>query len=1050
MKNTKLIIFCFLSILFSVYGQAQEVSIKGKVIDEKGLPIPGASVLIKGTSKATSSDMDGNYQIKADSKGALVFSFIGYGSVQESIKGRTQINVTMNPSAEALQEVVVTALGIKRETKALGYATQKVSGEMLQKVSGVDVASSLTGKVAGLLVRNTPDFNAQPVISIRGEQPLLVIDGVPYENKNLSDISSEDIESINVLKGATASALYGFRGRSGAVMVTTKNGTSNLAGLSVDYANNTMFSAGFLAIPEKQSTYGRGGSNLYDKNSDSSWGAAMDGTIRNQWDPKLKAYADYPYVASGKDNFKNFVQQAYVTNNNFSIGYKGDITSIRSSVNWVQNTGAYPNQKADRYTYSLGGDVNLDKFKMSSNMSYSKRITPNQGTNSYTGYDPMYSLLIWSSTDFNILDYKDNYWIIPNQTQNYTLKNENNPYFDAYEKNNEVHRDIFNANLSLSYQLADWLKASVRSGIDFYTDKGELRFSWGSVTSSGNTGVPGNGSTWNGGSTGAYQLGQSQGNSINTDFLLTGDRSIDKFKVEYLAGGSIFSKTDNNIQSWTNGGLNVPGFFSLKASVSPAGTSTTTKAQQVNSVYGRFALSYNKWAYVEVTGRNDWSSTMVNTQSESYFYPSTSLSFVVSELLPESTKSWLDLLKIRDSWTMTKKPADIYETRSYDIWTVNNPLWNSLAGASFPDSIYGSDLLPASATTFEVGLQAILFKNRLNFDLTYYDKHDYDFQVSTALTPASGFNGTYTNSDTEISRRGWEIALSGSIVKTQDWQWDMGVNWSTYARYYTKLDATELDKYAWSKVGQRVDVYSIVDYQRDPATGKQIYSNGTVQWNPKATKAGYQDPDFIWGVNSTVRYKDFSLFASFDGVNGGLMNSRTESYMWQSGVHPDSVTLERALDVATPGSKNFLGDGVKVVSGTYTYDNYGNITSDTRVFAPNDVKSTYKAYATAIHGSSAWGGNGTPADTYEKTFFKLRELSLTYTLPKKYIKGWAKAASVSFVGQNVFLWAKEFKYSDPDGGGYAPWGTNGNATGSVEDFSDPALRYLGGNIKLTF
>jgi len=1052
MKNTKLIIFCFLSILFSVYGQAQDVSIKGKVIDEKGLPIPGASVLIKGTSKATSSDMDGNYQIKADSKGTLVFSFIGYGSVQESIKGRTQIDVAMKPSAEALQEVVVTALGIKRETKALGYATQKVSGEALTKVSGVDVASSLTGKVAGLLVRNSPDFNSAPVISIRGEQPLLVIDGVPYQNKTLSDISSEDIESVNVLKGATASALYGFRGASGAVLVTTKNGTSNLAGLSVDYANNTMFSAGFLAIPEKQSVYGRGGSNIYDKNSDASWGAAMDGTIRNQWDPKLKAYADYPYVASGKDNFANFVEQGYVTNNNFSVGYKGDIASIRSSVNWVQNSGVYPNQKADRYTYSLGGDINLDKFKLNSNMSYSKRVTPNQGTNSYTGYDPMYSLLIWSPTDFNLLDYKDNYWIIPNQTQNYTLKNENNPYFDVYEKNNEVHRDIFNADLSMSYQITDWLKASVRSGVDFYTDKGELRFSWGSITSSGNTGVPGNLYTWNGNNKGSYQIGQNQGNSINTDFLLSGDRSFDndKFKVEYLAGGTIFSKTDDNIQSWTSGGLSVPGFFSLKASVSPAGTSTTTYAQQVNSIYGRFAMSYNKWAYIEATGRNDWSSTMVNTQSESYFYPSMSMSIVVSELLPESTKSWLDLLKVRDSWTMSKTPAGIYDTTVNSAFGINSATWGTANGAYAPSNLYGSDLLPQSATTFEVGLQAILFKNRLNFDLTYYDKHLYDFVKSAPLSGASGYTGRYINTNEEQSRRGWEIALSGAIVKTHDWQWDMGFNWSTYARYYTQLDATYSAKNKWTQVGERVDVLASRDYLRDPATGKQIWSNGNLQFNPYDTKFGNSDPDFIWGVNTTVRYKDFSFFASMDGVNGGLINSRTESYMWQSGVHPDSVTPERALDVATPGSKNYLGDGVKVVSGTFTYDSMGNITSDTRVYAANDVKSTYKAYATAMHNSSAWGGNGTPADTYEKTFFKLRELSLTYTLPKKYIKGWAKAASVSFVGQNVFLWAKDFKYSDPDGSGYAPWGTNGNATGSVEDFSDPALRYLGGNIKITF
>jgi hypothetical protein len=809
-----------------------------------------------------------------------------------------------------------------------------------------------------------------------------------------------------------------------------------------------MFSAGFLALPKKQGVYGRGSSNIYDKNSDASWGTVMDGTIRNQWDPKSKVYADYPYTASGKDNFKNFLKQGYITNNNFNVGYKGEIASIRGSVNWTQNTGVYPNQKADHYTYSLGGEINLDKFKLSSNMSYSKKATPNQSSNSYTGYDPMYALLIWGPADFNILDYKD-YWIKPNETQNYTLKNHNNPYYNIYERTNEVHRDIFNADLTMSYQLADWLKASVRAGVDFYTDKGQLRVSWGSQTSTGNTGVPGNLYTWIGGTTGGYILGQTQGNSINTDLLLTGDRTFNKFKVEYLAGGTIFNKRDDNIQGWTNGGLSVPAFFSLKASVSPAGVSTTTMAQQVNSIYGRFALSYDKWAFLEATGRNDWNSTMVNTKVESYFYPSVAASFVISEFLP-GTANWLDLLKGRSSWTMSKTPAAIYATTVNSAFGINASTWNSLNGASAPGNLYGSDLLPESSTTVEVGLQAILFKNRLNFDLTYYDKHLYDFVKSAPLSGASGYTGKFINISEEQSRRGWELAVSGAIVKTQEWKWDMGLNWSSYARYFTKLDETYSAKNAWTAVGERVDAMYSRDYMRDPLSGKQVWSNGDIQFNPYDTRFGYTDPDFIWGVNSTLSYKNFSLFASLDGVNGGLMNSRTESYMWQSGVHPESVTSERALDVATPGSKNYLGDGVKVVSGTFTYDQYGKITSDTRVFAPNDVKSTYKQYATRVHNSSAWGGNGTPADTHEKTFFKLREIALTYTVPKKYLHGYAKAASISLVGQNVLLRAKNFKYSDPDGSGYAPWGTGANATGSVEDFSDPALRYLGFNVKLTF
>ena len=1047
MKKT---FFLFLLLAWSTVLSAQQI-VKGTVADTKGGALPGVSIIVTGTTQGTTTDISGKYTIEVpQGSKSLTFTFIGMKRQEVSIGSRSSIDVVMEEEITGLEEVVVTALGIKRAEKALGYSVQKVDGKSIQKVSGIDVASSLTGKVAGLLVRNTADFNSVAVITIRGELPLLVIDGVAYQNKTLSDISSEDIESMSVLKGATASALYGFRGASGAILVTTKKGTTNnLTGLSVDFANNTMFGAGFIAVPVKQSTYGRGGANIYDKNSDASWGVLMDGTIRNQWDPKLKAYADYAYLPTGKDNFANFLEQSYITNNNLSVGYKGDVASVRSSVNWVQNTGVYPNQKANHYTYSLGGDINLDKLKLSSNMSYSKNVTPNMSTNAYTGYDPMYSLLVWGPSDFNILDYKDNYWIKPHETQNYTLGNENNPYFNIHERTNEVHRDIFNVDLSVSYQLTDWLKASVRSGADYYTDKGELRIAWGSRTSSGSSPIPGNLYTWVGGVTGGYMLGQTQGLSINTDFLLTGDRSFDKFKVEYLVGGTIYYKLDDNIQGWTNGGISVPDFYSLKASVSPVGASTYTRGQQVNSVYGRFIMSYNKLVYLEATGRNDWSSTMVNTQAESYFYPSVSASFVVSELLP-GTKSWLDLLKVRGSWTMSKTPAGIYETTVNSAFGINSATWNTLNGAYAPSSLYGSDLLPQSATTFEVGLQGMFFKSRLNFDVTYYDKHIYDFVKSAPLSGASGYTGKYINIDEEQSRRGWEIALSGAIVKTQDLQWDMGANLSSYARYYTKIDATYSPKNAWVAVGQRVDAMVIRDYMRDPATGKKVWQNGILQFNPYDTKGGNIDPDFIWGINSTLRYKNFSLFASLDGVKGGHMNSSTEGFMWRSGVHPESVTPERALDVATPGSKNYLGDGVKVVSGTFAYDSYGNITSDTRVFAPNDVYSTYMAYAGAMHSNSVWGARTVPADMHEKTFFKLREIALTYNLPGKFTKKWAKAASVSLVGQNVLLWAKDFKYSDPDSGGYAPWGNGANATGTAEDMTDPALRYLGFNIKLTF
>ncbi len=1043
----------FFLLLISSLAWSQNKTVTGRIIGENGIGVSKASVLVQGTRIGVTTNERGEFTISVPSSATiLVISSVGYGTVEEPINGRTAIEITLKPGVQEMQEVVVTALGLKREEKALGYAVQKVSGESLQRVAGLDVATSLTGKVAGVLVRNSPDFAAVPLVTVRGENALLVIDGIAYQNKTLTDISAEDIESVSVLKGATASALYGFRGANGAILITTKNGSSNKAGVTIDYTTNTMFTAGFLAIPEKQAVYGRGGSGIYALNSDQSWGPKMDGSMQNQWDPVSKTFTVRPYLPVGKDNFKNFLEQGYVTNNNLNIGYQKDKISLRNSFNWTENKGRYPNSKLQKYTYSFGADLNYDKFKMSTNLSYAKKASKNIGSNGYTSYDPMYSILIWSPTDWDLSLYKNNYWIKPGEIQNnhfglvpggtidnYAGVNQNNPYFDRYEKTNEISRDIFNADLTMSYQLTTWLKATLRSGVDFYKETGQLRSSWGSYLSSGNTGVPGaDYSGWNGGRKGQYNIGVSNGFSNNTDFMLTGDRKFNKFTVEYLAGGTIFYRRDDNMNASTQGGISVPGFFSIKASINPAQVSQSTYAQQVNSVFGRAAVSWNKMVYVDITGRNDWSSTQQKEQ-RSQFYPSVGASFIVSELLPQ-TKSWLDLLKLRGSWTTSRGSAGIYVINS--SYSISPATWGTLNGAGVPSNLVDPTIIYSGAETIEQGLQAMFLKNRLSLDVSHYTKRMYKPVVNAPLTQASGYSGITRNSDEERTRRGWELILNGTAVKSKNWQLDLGLNWSTFATYYTKLDPVFSAKKPWVKVGERSDHFISRDFQRVPAgkgdqSGSLILNNsGRPIVHGYDVLFGYYDPKFIWGANANLRYKNVSFFLSFDGVNGGLANTRTESYMWQAGVHPNSLSPERALDVATPGTNNYLGQGVKVVSGSATFDANGNILTDTRVFAPNDIKTTYKQYTVDLHNSSAWGGNGSKADTYSRTFFKLREISLSYNVPAKLLHKVAKAASISLIGQNVLLKAKQFKYSDPDGGN--------------EDFADPSTRYLGFKINFTF
>ena len=676
--------------------------------------------------------------------------------------------------------------------------------------------------------------------------------------------------------------------------------------------------------------------------------------------------------------------------------------------------------------------MKIDKFLLSASMAYNKQTTPNTGFGGYTGYDPMYSMLIWSAPDWDIRQYKD-YWLIPNEVQNssYTSTN-NNPYFDRYERTRSTNRDIFNGSVSIDYDFTDWLKATARTGFDVYSDKKEVTISKGSFQGGGNSTVLNGGTEiWGESQRGSYNTGIGRGYSLNNDLLISADKSFGDLRLESFVGGTIYFRQDDGIEARTQGGLTIPAFYSLKASANPAAVRSVIFKQQVNSLYGRLGFSWKSLLYAEATLRNDWSSTL-SESTRSYLYPSVSGSFIVSELLPKY--DWLSLWKLRGSWTSSKTPAGVYSINS--VYSITSNAWGDLSSASFPSAIKGTDVRPESASTFEVGTAINFLQNRASLDVSYYQKRMYDFLRWAPISPASGYTSNYINTDEEITRKGIEITANVTPVKANDLQWDLSFNWSKYGRYYTQLDSVYSTDKPWVAVGKRADHYILNDYQKDPE-GNIIHNNGLPLYSPYTSLFGYADPDWLWGINTSLRFKDFTLGISLDGRVGGIAQTTTEMYMWRAGSHPNSVVPERFLDANNPGTRNYTGKGVKVASGSATYDTYGNITSDNRTYVPNDVAVTYQTYTNSLHKGTAWGGAPSPLDAYSTTFFKLREISLTYNLPASLAaKFKAKSASISAIGQNVFLWAKQFKYSDPDGG--------------YENFSDPSIRYLGFNLKVVF
>ena len=996
-------------------SQQSNMQVAGTVFDGEGLPIIGANIIVKGNATiGTITDVDGRFTLSVPKNATLVISYIGYKN-QEVKANKEVLKITLQEDSETLGEVVVTALGIKREEKALGYATQKISGDKLSTVKTVDVATGLTGKIAGLNVRNSTEFNETPTLKLRGEDPLLVIDGVPYRNMSLRDIAPDDIESIDVLKGATASALYGARGGSGAVMVTTKRGKEE--GLNVTINSSTMFNAGYLKLPEVQTAYSSGSGGKY-KTGDYVWGDKLDiGREAMQYNPYTYEKEMMPLVSKGKNNLKNFSEFSFVTNNNVSVSQKGKYGSFRTSLTHVYNKGQWPNEKLNKITYTVSGDIKYKNFTAEGGITYNKRFYPNMGGTGYGGNGYLYNLLVWSGTEFDIRDYK-NYWVKKDEQSNWMDRSwYDNPYYIANELTSSDNYDVVNAFVNASYDITSWLKLSLRSGADMYTEKSETKAPVGSVTGKGEK-------------KGYYSVYQKRGFSTNNDIMLTAEHKFGDISVDGFVGGNIYYYQNDYLGSNTAGGLIIPGYYSLKASVDPAETSKTYNSKQTNSIYGKIGLAYKSAVFVEATGRNDWSSTLPE-ETRSYFYPAVSGSVVLSEFI--KMPKVIDFWKIRGSWTTTKHDMGVYAIN--DVYSISTDVWDNMSAAYSPTTIRNSLLSPSQTRSYELGTAIHLFGNRLRLDYTYYNTLKFNNTRNAGLSSVSGYSNTQVNMDEEQVRKGMELSISGDIIKNRELTWSAMFNWSRDRYYYHKIDPVYSTQKPWVAEGERWDWVAIYDYQRDPEGNIVHGSNGFPLVNKFTTLKGYSEPDWIWGLSTSVNWKGITLSITIDGRVGGVGYSMTDQAMWNSGAHIDSDNQYRYEEVVN-NNKTFIGQGVKVVSGKAEWDANGNVIMDNRVFAPNDKVVSYQDYMMTTNPYAS-GDNKRAQNWFDKTFIKLRDLSISYEIPQSVCqKIGMKGASVGFVGQNLLMWAKEFRFSDPD---------------KVQDaLSSPSIRYMGFNVKFDF
>lgn len=1007
------------------------ILVKGTVTNSSGEKIVGATVVSsKGGSTITNNE--GDYSIEVDEDATLTFSYVGYKTKTVNVSGQAVINIVLEEADRAMEEVVVTALGIKRQEKALGYATQKVGGQSLQTVKGVDVGTSLTGMVSGLTIKNSTEFNARPALEMRGETPLLVIDGVPYGNMTLRDIPTDDIESIDMLKGPTAAALYGNRGANGAVMITTKKGKGK--GLSIDINSNNMMAAGFVAIPEIQTSYGHGLNGRLD--DDYVWGPKLDiGKDTVQWNPLTKKLEVMPLVSSGKRNLQNFMQPGIISNNNISVTQSGDNGFFRAGLNYIYNKGQWPNATLKVINYTMTGQLKVgDKFDLESHMGYTRQTAPQVWGQGYGPQGYLYQILMWTGPDYDIRQYKD-YWVTPNQKQNW-LYNAwyDNPYLIANEKLQGIDNNKLNASITANYKFTRDLKLMFRSGYDYYKNELNIRNPAGINSTRGSSigkfkpdvnGSPSGSFSWDWNAAGLYGQDETWGFSTNNDLILMYNTKIGKFGIDALAGGSIYYFIDRELGAKTANGLNVPGWYSLANAVpstAPGVNSITnsysTWQSQVNSLYGKATFSYGTGVFVDVTGRNDWSSTQQISQ-RSYFYPSVASSVILSEYIP--MPQWVGMWKIRGSWTMDKKPAGIYTNNL----TYSPGTSFGLVTSSSPDNLLDGNLKPSSARTWEIGTAAYLFKNRLHVDVAYFDKYYYNQQTSVPISNSSGYSSILINTSETYARRGLEVTLDGTVIKSNNFTWNSLINYSYNHRYYVQLDPVYSADNLWTKVGKRLDAYTAADWTRDPQ-GSIVNVGGKPQRNPFSTQIGYGDPDFSFGFINNFSVGNFLFGLNVDGRIGGLMYNYIWDKMFDTGTNPETDNQYRYNQVVN-GDNSFVAPGVKITSGTVSYDKYGNVLSDTRQYAPNDVAIGYQAYArsltSTIHG------------VMSESFVKLRQFSVGYNIPAIVLKhaGGIKSAAISVTGQNLLLITR-FKFSDPDV--------------DTENLNAPSQRMVGVNIKL--
>ena len=1068
---------CMLLFAASV-SMAQNGTVKGTVYDSDGkTPMIGVTVVVQGATppRGTVTGTDGTYRINASVSDVLLFSYVGYDNFIAEVGTRTKIDVVLKARAENIEGVVVTALGMTREQKALGYAVTKVDNEDLTAAVTNNWLNAMSGKVAGL---NFDHASAGPGgsirVTLRGESSvnldnntaLFVIDGVPmsngmnamggsaYDNPDASvdygngagDINPEDIENVTVLKGPAATALYGSRAGNGAIVITTKAGRTT-KGLGITFSSNFSFeSAGYW--PDFQDEYGPGnlGNNFYSfynvKADESTtgeeakrtysrftWGPRYEGQMFYQWaslDRETGKYTPLPFKP--RDWYKGFFETGATYKNSVAIsGNNGRGGSIRVSFTDTRNTWIVPNTGYNSQSFAVSFEQKFKHFKIGGKVNYYRKDSDNLPMIGYSTASPTYTLL-WSRNNLDVswYEYEWRHKLYGTTTSLNNLSD--NPYLQTYEQLNTLDRDRVYGNVNVTFNIYKGLTLMLRTGLDTSRDFTTRRKPKGTISAV----------------QGYYRQQFTNDLEMNNDFLLTYKRDIRKFQLNVNVGGNSMFQ-ERRVMTSTADGLLTEGVYNLGNALSGVITKSQRRRKMINSLYGLVSLSYANAVFLDVTGRNDWSSTLA-PNNRSYFYPSVSASVVLTDIEGLAMKDkmpWLTFLKLRASWANVGNDTNPFVINDY--YTVTD----FSSGYRRPTTKAYFQMKPENIESWEVGLEARMFENRFTLDAAFYSNTTTDQIINAPRDPATGAFSKYINAG-EIRNRGVELAARIRPVRTKDVRWDINLTWSKNWNKVLEL-APGVDQWVISQ-GARGQVIATVGgtlgdlygygYEKAPAGSYILNTDGSkidvsgrtviddkgypVVATEKMEKLGNVQPDWKAGISTSVSWKGLRLNVTFDGQWGGKAHSLTYAQLSRQGK------LTNTLYGRYGG---ILHEGV-VARGI---DAQGNM-----VYTPN---STITDNVVTYYQDRVFNMNNVETSVFSTSFIKLREVRLEYQFPKKWMArtGFLQGASVAVFGTNLFCWS-DWPFYDPEVGTL----NGGSITRGFETASYPMTRTYGFNIKLDF